>query len=129
MPGGNGQINAGPERADRRSRAAISWSAPRESYRGRGLAVMITDADTNLAAAVDCMAQIKRPVTVIATSRGTAARRARIAAGARPDALVLTSGFLLGCLRRQRACDEYHRLAGCAAEDARHPSLARMAAA
>jgi hypothetical protein len=40
------------------------------------------------------MAKIKRPVTVIGTSRGTLRAALGIAAGARPDALVLTSGFL-----------------------------------
>jgi hypothetical protein len=40
------------------------------------------------------MAAIKRPVTVIATSRGTIRAAEGIARGARPDALVLTSGFL-----------------------------------
>jgi len=40
------------------------------------------------------MAAIKRPVTVIATSRGTIRAAEGIASGARPDALVLTSGLL-----------------------------------
>jgi hypothetical protein len=40
------------------------------------------------------MAAIKRPVTVIGTSRGTIRAAEGIARGARPDALVLTSGFL-----------------------------------
>ena len=40
------------------------------------------------------MAAIKRPVTVIGTSRGTLRAAQGIARGARPDALVLTSGFL-----------------------------------
>src|SRR5437868_14840974 len=40
------------------------------------------------------MAAIKRPVTVIGTSKGTIRAAEGIARGARPDALVLTSGFL-----------------------------------
>jgi hypothetical protein len=40
------------------------------------------------------MAAIKSPITVIATSRGTIRAAEGIARGARPDALVLTSGFL-----------------------------------
>jgi len=56
--------------------------------------VMITDASTDLASAVQYMAAIKRPVTVIGTSRGTLRAAEGIARGARPDALVLTSGFL-----------------------------------
>ena len=66
----------------------------RHAYAARGLAVMVTDVDTDLASAVKYMAAIKRPVTVIATSRGTLRAAEGIARGARPDALVLTSGFL-----------------------------------
>lgn len=93
MPGGDGQISAGPE-GQIGSLRGNQLVRTRESYRSRGLAVMITDAKTNLAAAVEYMARIKRPVTVIATSRGTQRAARGIAAGARPDALVLTSGFL-----------------------------------
>ena len=56
--------------------------------------MLIADYNTDLGAAVDTMAAIKRPVTVIATSRGTQRAAEGIARGARPDALVLTSGFL-----------------------------------
>jgi hypothetical protein len=52
------------------------------------------DANVDLAQAVSYMARIRRPVTVVATSRGTLRAARGIAAGARPDALVLTSGFL-----------------------------------
>jgi len=55
---------------------------------------MITDSSTDLASAVQYMAAIKRPVMVIGTSRGTLRAAQGIARGARPDALVLTSGFL-----------------------------------
>lgn len=40
------------------------------------------------------MAKIKRPITVVGTSRGNLRAAQGIARGARPDALVLTSGFL-----------------------------------
>ena len=56
--------------------------------------MLVVDAGTPLAAAVQYMAAIKRPVTVIATSRGTLRAAQGIASGARPDALVLTSAFL-----------------------------------
>jgi len=54
----------------------------------------VVDADVNLKAAVDYMRAIKGPVTVVGTSRGTLRAAEGIAAGAHPDALVLTSGFL-----------------------------------
>ena len=66
----------------------------RHAYAARGLAVLVADAGTDLKSAVDYMAAIKRPVTVIGTSRGTLRAAEGIARGARPDALVLTSGFL-----------------------------------
>ena len=66
----------------------------RSAYAAHGLAVLVVDADVNLASAVAYMAKIKRPVTVIGTSRGTLRAAEGIAHGARPDALVLTSGFL-----------------------------------
>src|SRR5216684_1025084 len=66
----------------------------KNAYAARGLAVLVADANTPLDAAVQYMAAIKRPVTVIATSRGTIRAAEGIARGARPNALVLTSGFL-----------------------------------
>jgi hypothetical protein len=93
MPGGNGAINAGPDGSINSSRGN-QLVRTRHAYAARGLAVLVVDAGTDLAAAVRYMAQIKRPVTVIGTSRGTLRAAQGIARGARPDALVLTSGFL-----------------------------------
>ena len=93
MPGGDGEIAAGP--GGQISRLKNNQLVrTRAAYKRRGLAVLVVDADVNLAAAVDYMAKIKRPVTVIGTSRGTLRAARGIAHGARPDALVLTSGFL-----------------------------------
>lgn len=95
MPGGDGRIDAG-------SGGTIGHLKnnqlvrTRGAYRARGLAVLVVDADVNLKAAVDYMRALKAPVTVIGTSRGTLRAAEGIAAGARPDALVLTSGFLSG---------------------------------
>ena len=54
----------------------------------------LVDASTDLGSAVEYMAAIKRPVTVIGTSNGVLRAAKGIARGARPDALVLTSGAL-----------------------------------
>lgn len=93
MPGGDGHIAAGPggQIGDLKNNQLVRTRA---AYKAHGLAVLVVDADVNLAAAVDYMAKIKRPVTVIGTSRGTQRAAEGIARGARPDALVLTSGFL-----------------------------------
>jgi hypothetical protein len=93
MPGGSGAINAGAN-GEINGLGGNQLVRTRSAYARRGLAVLVVDAGVNLASAVQYMAAIKRPVTVIATSRGTLRAAEGIARGARPDALVLTSGFL-----------------------------------
>ncbi len=93
MPGGSGAIAAG-DHGDINGLKGNQLVRTRQAYAARGLAVLVVDAGTPLAAAVQYMAAIKRPVTVIATSRGTIRAAEGIAGGARPDALVLTSGLL-----------------------------------
>ena len=66
----------------------------REAYAAKGFAVLVPDVGYDLAALVSSMAAIKRPVTVAGTSRGTQRAARGLAAGARPDKLVLTSGLL-----------------------------------
>jgi hypothetical protein len=93
MPGGDGQIAAGSGGAIGRLKGN-QLVRTRKAYEAHGLAVLVVDADVNLKAAVDYMRAIKGPVTVVGTSRGTLRAAEGIAAGAHPDALVLTSGFL-----------------------------------
>ncbi len=93
MPGGSGAIAAG-DHGDIHALMGNQLVRTRNAYAARGLAVLVVDASTPLDGAVQYMAAIKRPVTVIATSRGTIRAAEGIARGARPDALVLTSGLL-----------------------------------
>jgi hypothetical protein len=93
VPGGSGAINPGPD-GTINGLTGNQLVRTRHAYAARGNAVLVVDAGTNLADAVEYMARIKRPVTVVATSRGTIRAAEGIAQGARPDALVLTSGFL-----------------------------------
>jgi hypothetical protein len=93
LPGGSGAINAG-DNGDINGLKGNQLVRTRHAYAARGLAVLVADAGTDLNSAVQYMAAIKRPVTVIGTSRGTLRAAEGIARGARPDALVLTSGFL-----------------------------------
>jgi hypothetical protein len=93
MPGGDGYIAAGPGGTIGKLKGN-QLVRTRNAYLAQGLAVLVVDADVNLARAVDYMAAIKRPVTVVATSKGTLRAAHGIAGGAKPDALVLTSGFL-----------------------------------
>lgn len=93
MPGGEGVI--GVTQDGRLSRAqGNSLVRMSEDFRKRGLSVMIVENMTDLHAAVDYMAAIKKPVIVAGTSRGTLRAAEGIAKGAKPDRLVLTSGFL-----------------------------------
>ncbi|HET7848813.1 MAG TPA: alpha/beta hydrolase [Pseudolabrys sp.] len=93
MAGGDGYIGAAPGGVITRLKGN-QLVRTRKAYEAHGLAVLVVDAGVDLAAAVNYMRKIKSPVTVIGTSRGTLRAAQGIAAGARPDALVLTSGFL-----------------------------------
>jgi len=93
MPGGDGNIRPG-DQGDIHGLTGNQLVRTRHAYAARGLAVLVVDAGADLNSAVQYMAAIKRPVTVIGTSRGTIRAAEGIARGARPDALVLTSGFL-----------------------------------
>jgi hypothetical protein len=93
MPGGDGLINAGPNGEINRL-LGNQLVRTRNAYLARGLAVLVANADIDLARGVQFMAEIKKPVTVIATSRGTIRAAVGISRGAKPNALVLTSGFL-----------------------------------
>ena len=66
----------------------------RDAFVMHGYNVLLAELGTNLSAAVDHMAAIKRPVIVIATSKGTQRAAEGLVGGATPDRLVLTSGFL-----------------------------------
>lgn len=93
LPGGDGAIRAG-DNGDINGLRGNQLVRTRHAYAARRLAVLVADAGTDLKSAVDYMAAIKRPVIVVGTSRGTLRAAEGIARGARPDALVLTSGFL-----------------------------------
>jgi len=94
MPGGDGLISPGPNGEINRL-LGNQLVRTRSAYLARDLAVLVADADIDLARAVQFMAQLKAPVTVVATSRGTIRAAVGIAHGAKPNALVLTSGFLI----------------------------------
>jgi hypothetical protein len=93
MAGGDGRLNIGPNGAIG-SLKGNQLVRTRHAYAERGFAVLVPDANVDVAAAVKYMAGIAKPVTLAGTSRGTQRSAEGIAAGARPDALVLTSGFL-----------------------------------
>jgi hypothetical protein len=93
LAGGDGHLGIGPNGTIGHLRGN-QLVRTRHAYVERGFAVLLPDADVDLAAAVKYMGGIARPVTVVGTSRGTQRAAEGIARGARPDALVLTAGFL-----------------------------------
>ena len=92
LAGGDGRIGVGEGGVI--ARQGNQLVRTRMAYARKGFAVLVPDRGYDLAALVDLMKTVKRPVTVVGTSRGTQWAAEGIAAGARPDKLVLTSGFL-----------------------------------
>jgi hypothetical protein len=93
LTGGDGRLNVmdGARFTDGADNVLIR---NRDGFVAGGYDVLLVDLGTNLAAAVDYMAKLKRPVTVISTSKGTQRAAEGLAQGAKPDKLVLSSGFL-----------------------------------
>jgi hypothetical protein len=93
MAGGNGRLDIGAN-GEIGSLKGNQLVRTRHAYAARGFAVLVPDATIDVADAVKYMKAIARPVTLAGTSRGTQRAAEGIAHGARPDRLVLTSGFL-----------------------------------
>lgn len=93
MAGGNGYlgITADGQVTQLRGNSLVRT---RQAFAARGLAVLLPEPNVDLSEAVAYMAAIRRPVTLVGTSRGTQRIARGLAAGARPDKVVLTSGFL-----------------------------------
>jgi hypothetical protein len=91
IPGGNGALGV---RADG-SFTGLHGNQlvrTRKSYMAYGIATLTIDQGVDVATAVTYMRQIARTVVVVGTSRGTL--RVPASLSARPDGIVLTSGFL-----------------------------------
>ncbi len=90
LAGGDGHLGIGPNGAITQLKGN-QLVRTRQAYANRGFAVLLPDANVDLAAAVKYMGGLARPVTIVGTSRGTQRAAEGIARGARPDALVLTA--------------------------------------
>ncbi|MFT4128565.1 alpha/beta hydrolase [Labrys sp. (in: a-proteobacteria)] len=93
LTGGDGRLEVGPN-GQFRSGADNVLIRNRDTFAAKSYNVLLVDKGTNLATAVDTMAGLKRPVTLVATSAGTQRAAEGLLKGARPDRLVLTSAFL-----------------------------------
>ena len=91
LAGGDGNIGVGQDGSI--AREGNQLVRTRAAYAARGFAVLVPDCCVNVAAAVDYMSKFGK-VTLVGTSRGTQRAARGVASGARPNRLVLTSGFL-----------------------------------
>ena len=91
LAGGDGEIGVGPN--GQIAREGNQLVRTRADYAERGFAVLVPDCCVDVAAAVQFMRSYGK-VTLVGTSRGTQRAAHGVAEGARPDRLVLTSGFL-----------------------------------
>jgi hypothetical protein len=91
LAGGDGQIGVRGDGSI--AKQGNQLVRTRQAYASRGFAVLVPDANVNVAAAVKFMGKYG-PVTLVGTSRGTQRAARGIAAGARPARLVLTAGML-----------------------------------
>jgi hypothetical protein len=92
LAGGDGRIGGGAGGVI--ARQGNQLVRTRMAYARKGFAVLVPDRGYDLTALVELMRTIKRPVTVVGTSRGTQWATEGVAGGAMPDKLVMTSGFL-----------------------------------
>lgn len=93
LTGGDGKLDVGPD-AKFSSGSDNVLIRNRDAFADKGFNVLLVESGTSLTAAVKAMAKIKRPVTVVGTSAGTQRAAQGLVEGAKPDRLVLTSGFL-----------------------------------
>jgi hypothetical protein len=93
VAGGDGVLNIGADGEINRLRGN-QLVRTRGMYRAAGLAVLTVDVGVDLSAAVQYMRGIVRSVTLAGTSNGAARVARAIAAGARPNAVVFTSGAM-----------------------------------
>jgi hypothetical protein len=119
IPGGDGVMNIAADGSFKGLRGN-QLVRTRASYAAHGLAVLTVDRDVDLNAAITYMRKIASPVALVGTSRGTLRAAEAVAAGAKPDAVVLTSGFLdsvrqtIGSpARLPRTLVVHHRQDGC----------------
>lgn len=92
LAGGDGALGIGADGSIQKEGNQLVRT--RMSYSEHHFAVLVPDAGYKLADLVKFMRTIKSPVVVVATSRGTQRVARGINEGAKPDKLVLTSGFL-----------------------------------
>lgn len=94
LPGGDGimNINANGTFTALRGNQLVR---SRHGYAARGIATLTVDRDVDIPAAVEYMRKVASPVYLVGTSRGTLRAAQALRQGAKPDGVVLTSGFYM----------------------------------
>jgi hypothetical protein len=93
VPGGDGVMGINPDGSFSRLRGN-QLVRTRQAYVSRDIATLTIDRDADIAAAIAYMRKIATAVVLVGTSNGTRRIADAIASGARPSAVVLTSGLL-----------------------------------
>lgn len=92
IPGGNGYLNIRPD-GGFSSLGGNQLVRTRKVYASAGVASLVVDGGVSIASAVTYLrTRFNRPVTVVATSRGSL--RIASALSARPSGVAITAGFL-----------------------------------
>lgn len=92
IPGGNGYLGIRPD-GTFSALAGNQLVRTRKAYAASGVASLVIDSGVSVASAVDYLRnRFRRPVTIVATSRGSL--RIAGALAARPNGIAITAGFL-----------------------------------
>lgn len=92
VPGGNGYLGIRPD-GQFSALGGNQLVRTRKAYAAAGVASLVIDSGVSVASAVDYLRnRFRRPVTIVATSRGSL--RIAAALAARPDGIAITAGFL-----------------------------------
>ncbi|WP_234908134.1 alpha/beta hydrolase [Rhizobium rhizogenes] len=93
LAGGSQRLNVGTD-GTFTDQALSAIIRNRDAFASSGFNILLVDKETSLSAAVDYMADLKRPVTIVATSNATRRTAKALVQGAKPDKVVLASGEL-----------------------------------
>lgn len=93
LAGGSQRLNVGADGAFT-DQALSAIIRNRDAFAANGFNILLVDKETSLRKAVEYMADLKRPVTIVALSNATRRTAKALAQGAKPDKVVFASGEL-----------------------------------
>jgi hypothetical protein len=93
LAGGSQRLNVGAD-GTFTDQALSAIIRNRDVFAAHGFNILLVDKETSLRKAVEYMASLKRPVTIVALSNATRRTAKAVAQGAKPDKVVLASGEL-----------------------------------